>query len=868
MKSYRFIILFSIFLLLFGSLSTAERSPEWYEEQGLLPESINGEIPSRVERSLREIPEGGLLLIPDSTPDRVMAFDPQTGDLIDANFIPAYPDYLSTPIHIVMNAEETSFLMTDQVRDLVQQFSFDGLYEGIFAPAGGVNNAILDNIRGMFVKDNGNYLVTVASGANANGIAEFDSQGQYLGNFIANDAGGLNGPWSIIFRPDFNDYLISASSSNAIHRYDADGQPLGTFVASISFPEQMQLLPNGNILVATFSNPSGVYEFNSQGTQVGFYNPITGLRGVYELPNGNILVTNGSGVYEINRQGVLVDTKIIDVSGRFITFVSSGAGYEIPFEEDFETGSLPEDWMEEYTIGNTDWAFQDGGSTGNPPSAYEGLFNAFFHSETLGQSTVLMTPPILIQNAVNPILRFQHAQAAWNTAQDELHVYYKIGENGDWFLLESYDENVPAWTERMISLPEQNSDYYIGFEAVSGGGHGVCIDLVEIFDYLFPIIEVTPTELNIILVEGENTTESILISNTGTANLEYEIALSQPAAWLTVADPTGIVPPDDEVEIQLLIETSGLTGGENYSVTLIITDDNFGLETEVTVNLQVEEMIFSPPLNLSAEVGMFYIELFWDAPAPGNRNLLGYNIYRQDSPQAEFEQINSQLVTEEGYLDGDLEPGLYSYYIIALYTLGASDPSEILEVILPEQVALPTITPDPGVYENEVVLELFCDTEDALIYYTLDGEDPDEDSYLYDEPFTLDESAIVKARAYKDGYFPSDIVEAEFTIESSAADGSDIPTPFTKLNAAYPNPFNPNTTISFSLAETGKVIIEIYNTRGQKVRTLVEKNTEAGNYLVIWDGRNDEGRNLNSGIYFCRMIVNDYSSIRKMVLLQ
>ena len=297
MKSQKFkIYSILVFFILFGILYATDQSPEWYEEQGLISDSLNREVSLRGERTLREIPEGGLILIPDSTPKRVMAFDPQTGDLVDANFIPGHPDQLSTPIHLVMNAEETSFLMTDQVRDLVLQFSFDGVYEGIFAPAGGVNNAILDNIRGMFVRDNGNYLVTVASGANAHAIAEFDSQGQYLGNFIANGAGGLNGPWSIVYRPDFNDYLVATSGSNAIHRYDVNGQSLGMFVASINFPEQMQLLPNGNVLVATFSTPSGVYEYNSQGVQVGFSGAVTGLRGVYELPNGNILVTNGTGV--------------------------------------------------------------------------------------------------------------------------------------------------------------------------------------------------------------------------------------------------------------------------------------------------------------------------------------------------------------------------------------------------------------------------------------------------------------------------------------------------------------------------------------------------------------------------------------------
>ena len=869
MKAHHLIVCtFILFFILFSSLSALERTPEWYEEQGFIPETVdNGYTPAGL-RTLREIPEGGLILIPDSTLKRVMAFDPQTGDLIDADFIPPYPAFLSTPIHLVLNAEGTAFLMTDQLQDTVQQFSLDGLYEGIFAPAGGVDNAILDNIRGMFVRNDGHYLVTVASGANSHAIAEFDSQGQYVGNFVANGAGGLNGPWSIIYRADFNDYLISTSGSNAIHRFDANGQSLGMFVPSINFPEQMHLMPNGNVLVATFSAPSGVYEYNSAGVQVGFYGPVTSLRGVYELPNGNILVTNGTGVYEINRAGALVDTKITGVSGRFITFVNPVGGHSIPFEEGFETGSLPEDWMQEHNDGITDWTFQNGGHNGQPSAAYEGEYNAFFRSDTDGDCTLLITPPLLIGEAINPVLRFHHAQPAWGAAQDELNVYYRTGTDEGWNFLVNYNLDVPEWTERMIELPEAGNGYYVAFEAQSGGGYGVCLDMVEVFDHIFPIIEVTPLEFNLILTEGESTSELLTVSNVGTADLEFTISFVEPADWLFIADTNGIIPPNQQMDVELIINTSDLVGGENYTANLVVSDNYFGLEINVVVNLTVEELILNPPTGLSAEIGMFFIILMWEAPVSFTRDLIGYHIYRQDNHQGDFAQINSQIVTVEEYLDADLEPGLYSYYVTALYGEGESEPSEILETLLPEQTAQPDIDPEPGVYEGEIEIALLCATPDALIYYTLDGEDPDEGSILYGEPFILDESVLLKARAYKVGYFPSEVLAAEYTINPSNIDDPGLPVPATKLIAAYPNPFNPSTTISFSLAEPGEVSLDIYNTRGQKIRTLVKDRRDAGTHNVFWNGKNDEGKLVSSGIYFYRMKAEGYVSVRKMVLIQ
>ena len=97
------------------------------------------------------------------------------------------------------------------------------------------------------------------------------------------------------------------------------------------FPEQIAEAASGNLLVAGFSNPSGCYEYTNAGVYVGYYDVVSGLRGVYELSNGNILVTNGSGVYEINRSNQLVSTKISDVNGRFIYFADGGgAGVDDP----------------------------------------------------------------------------------------------------------------------------------------------------------------------------------------------------------------------------------------------------------------------------------------------------------------------------------------------------------------------------------------------------------------------------------------------------------------------------------------------------------------------------------------------------------
>jgi hypothetical protein len=91
---------------------------------------------------------------------------------------------------------------------------------------------------------------------------------------------------------------------------------------------------------------------------------------------------------------------------------------------------------------------------------------------------------------------------------------------------------------------------------------------------------------------------------------------------------------------------------------------------------------------------------------------------------------------------------------------------------------------------------------------------------------------------------------------------------FTKLGANYPNPFNPETTISFSIKEDCRVTIDVYNARGQKVKSLVNGYLEAANHLVVWDGKDNNSRKVASGIYIYRMQAGKFISNKKMILMK
>ncbi len=84
----------------------------------------------------------------------------------------------------------------------------------------------------------------------------------------------------------------------------------------------------------------------------------------------------------------------------------------------------------------------------------------------------------------------------------------------------------------------------------------------------------------------------------------------------------------------------------------------------------------------------------------------------------------------------------------------------------------------------------------------------------------------------------------------------------------YPNPFNPETKIKYSLAKNSKVKLVIYNVLGQRVKTLVDEYKTAGNKLAYWDGKDETGNEVGSGVYFYKIEAGDFMQTKKMILLR
>ncbi|HLP16102.1 MAG TPA: glycosyl hydrolase 53 family protein [Bacteroidota bacterium] len=87
-----------------------------------------------------------------------------------------------------------------------------------------------------------------------------------------------------------------------------------------------------------------------------------------------------------------------------------------------------------------------------------------------------------------------------------------------------------------------------------------------------------------------------------------------------------------------------------------------------------------------------------------------------------------------------------------------------------------------------------------------------------------------------------------------------------QLMQNYPNPFNPSTTIPYTLARSGSVDVTVYNILGQQVRTIVHRLEEAGMHAAVWDGTDDKGAGVRSGVYFVKLSAGEFVAVRKMIM--
>jgi hypothetical protein len=106
-----------------------------------------------------------------------------------------------------------------------------------------------------------------------------------------------------------------------------------------------------------------------------------------------------------------------------------------------------------------------------------------------------------------------------------------------------------------------------------------------------------------------------------------------------------------------------------------------------------------------------------------------------------------------------------------------------------------------------------------------------------------------------------------FYIRTGTGENDPLPTEF-NLAQNYPNPFNSSTTINFSIDKAENVSLTVFDLLGRRVRTLINNGIEAGSYSVIWDGKDESGRDAPSGTYFYRLSTDNAVDAKRMTLIR
>jgi hypothetical protein len=252
------------------------------------------------------------LMMPDSTNNRLVLFDPFDGSVVNPNYFGLAG---GTPLHAMQIGSE--IWISEQIGDRVSRWSLTGTALGQIGPT--FTGGGLDNIRGMGLINDTLYVTNsgTANGAPGNAVVMFDTTGNFLGSF--NTTGLAPSPFGVLSHN--GGMLVSSSAANDdIHRFSLTGTSLGTFHNSttLNFAEQMNYASNGDVLVAGFSSNNIVRLDATTGAVISTF-AASGARGVYQLGNGNIMWTSGAGAFVFNGTS---STQVYTGGGRYLDTVT------------------------------------------------------------------------------------------------------------------------------------------------------------------------------------------------------------------------------------------------------------------------------------------------------------------------------------------------------------------------------------------------------------------------------------------------------------------------------------------------------------------------------------------------------------------
>jgi hypothetical protein len=254
------------------------------------------------------------------------------------------------------------------------------------------------------------------------------------------------------------------------------------------------------------------------------------------------------------------------------------------------------------------------------------------------------------------------------------------------------------------------------------------------------------------------------------------------------------------------------------------------------------------------------------------RSIEGYKVWRllqgQELNEATWTLLTPQMITDLSHVDAGwsgVAAGTYKWAVKAMYTNDvvslAAFSNPLVKAPLPSGTLVGVVRNSANIPIQGAVVSAGTSTTTTLANGSYNMSVP-VGTYAVTctaagyNPATTENIVIVLNQTTICNFTMSTGIETEVEIVK------------TELKGNYPNPFNPQTIISYAVKDRTTVRLEIYNLKGQLVRTLVNEWTDKGNHQVTWNGRDDSGNPVASGIYHYRMQAGDYKANRRMMLLK
>jgi len=259
--------------------------------------------------------------------------------------------------------------------------------------------------------------------------------------------------------------------------------------------------------------------------------------------------------------------------------------------------------------------------------------------------------------------------------------------------------------------------------------------------------------------------------------------------------------------------------------------------------------------------------------SPESRVLVGYEIYRfvsgQEANEASWSLLNDELQSILSFEDEGWETlpnATYRWGIKAIYTAGVSSPAALSNPLAKENVTGNIVgfirrSNGQGIAGATVAASTYTATSNSAGAYSL---------VLPVGAYSVSVSAqgFHSVTVENVVVSPQQNTTLNITLAGTAGEDELSPVTATALKGNSPNPFNPTTTIYYDILEPCNVRLDVYNVKGQKVRSLLNETVKNGRHSIVFEARDDNGIPLSSGIYFYRFNAGKYNATRKMLLME